>query len=191
MVRSRVNVFICSLLSIFYFSKSTAQECDFTITIPADITICEPSQMVLDGSISGDYFSFEWNGSDGFFSNTNLTPTTFVSSTTSYTLEVVSLPTSNLIFNGDFESGNIGFTSDYALSTPGYTCPSGNQVWGSLGCEGVYLVGPDASLTHTAFPPCMDHTGGGGNMMMVNGAPSLQQVWCQTINVMPNTDYIF
>lgn len=190
MDRSWVNVFICILFSIFYFSKSTAQECDFTITIPTDITICEPSQILLNGVISGDYFSFEWNGSDGFYTNTNLTPTTFVSSTTTYTLEVVSLPTSNLIFNGDFESGNIGFTSDYALSTPGYTCPSGNQVWGSLGCEGVYLVGPDASLTHSAFPPCMDHTGG-GNMMMINGAPSLQQVWCQTINVMPNTDYIF
>jgi CHU_C Type IX secretion signal domain len=190
MVRSRVNVFICSLFSIFYFSKSIAQECDFTITIPADITICEPSQIVLDGAISGDYFSFEWNGSDGFFTNSNLTPTTLVSLTTTYTLEVVSLPTSNLIFNGDFESGNSGFTSDYALSTPGYTCPSGNQVWGSLGCEGVYLVGPDASLTHSAFPPCMDHSGS-GNMMMINGAPSLQQVWCQSINVVPNTDYIF
>lgn len=190
MVRSRVNVFIYSLFSIFYFSKSNAQECDFTITIPADITICEPSQIVLDGAISGDYFSFEWNGSDGFFTNSNLAPTTLVSSTTTYTLEVVSLPMSNLIYNGDFESGNSGFTSDYALSTPGYTCPSGNQVWGSLGCEGVYLVGPDASLTHSAFPPCMDHSGV-GNMMMINGAPSLQQVWCQTINVVPNTDYIF
>ena len=28
-------------------------------------------------------------------------------------------------------------------------------------------------------------------MMMLNGASSLQELWCQTIAVMPNTDYVF
>ena len=190
MFRTWIYIKFCTLFLLFYSSILDAQNCNFTITVPSDITLCEPSQVLLDGAIFGDYFSHEWNGSNGYLNTTNLTPTTFVSETTTFTLEVVSLPLVNIIFNGDFEFGNTGFTSDYALSTPGYTCPSGNQVWGSLGCEGVYIIGTNPSLTHAAFPPCMDHTNGGSNMMMVNGAPSLQQVWCQTINVNPGTDYI-
>ncbi len=178
------------LLPLFYSSISTAQECDFSISVPNDVTLCGPSQLLLNGVISGDYFSFEWIGSNGYINKTNLTPSTFVTGTTTFTLKAKSLPTENLIINGDFESGNTGFTSSYALSTPGYTCPSGNEVYGTLGCEGVYVIGTDPSLTHTAFPPCTDHSGS-GNMMMVNGAPSLQQVWCQTINVNPGTEYIF
>ena len=87
--------------------------------------------------------------------------------------------------------GNTGFTTQYAHSDPIVTCGSGNHVFEPLGCEGTYLVVDDPSTTHAAFSNCNDHTSGSGNMMFVNGANSLSEIWCQTVNVTPNTDYAF
>jgi gliding motility-associated-like protein len=39
---------------------------------------------------------------------------------------------------------------------------------------------------------CHDHTSGTGNMMMINGSPTLgAKVWSQTVSVQPNTNYNF
>ena len=173
-------IFVIVLIGL----KGFSQDCGFTITVPQDITICEESDILLDGAISGTYFGFEWNGTDGFFENVDLTPTVTVSQTTTYTLTAFSNPTTNLITNGDFSGGNSGFTTQYSYmpDLPGST----TELWS----EGTYSVVSNPNNVHTNFDPCADHTGG-GNMMVVNGASSLAQVWCQTVAVMPNTTYIF
>lgn len=178
------------LILFIILGNLRAQNCNFNITVPQDITICSPDDVLLAGDLTGNYVGFEWSGTDGYFDDINLTPLVFIANTTTYKLKAFSLPTTNLIINGDFEAGASGFTTDYTLSFPGYTCPSGNHIFGLLGCEGVYYVGPSSGSTHIAFANCFDHTGG-GNMMMVNGAASLQQVWCQNVAVMPNKRYIF
>ncbi|MBK8699322.1 MAG: hypothetical protein IPN29_07150 [Saprospiraceae bacterium] len=177
------------LLLLATMGHVNAQNCGFTISVPEDVTLCDENFVNLSGEISGPYLGFHWAGSNGYYNDVNLTPTVFVAETTTYTLAANYISTTNLINNGDFESGNTGFTSDYTLTYPGYTCPSGNQVWGLLGCEGTYFVGPSSSAMHTNFANCTPH--GGSNMLMLNGAPTLQQLWCQTIAVMPNTDYVF
>lgn len=95
----------------------------------------------------------------------------------------LSLPTTaqaNLIFNGDFELGNTGFTTQYIL----------NNATGVP--EGVYSILQNPSTWHPLAANYGDHTTGNGLMMAVNGAtqPGLI-VWSQTVSVIPNTVYTF
>jgi gliding motility-associated-like protein len=105
-------------------------------------------------------------------------------STTSYQLIAYRTGTSNLVQNGNFEAGNTGFFTDYAVGTGG--------AYGLLTQEGTYGVGKNPHLLHTDFPACTDHTTRTGNMMVVNGAsqPNVN-IWCQTVTVAPNTEYMF
>jgi len=85
----------------------------------------------------------------------------------------------NLVVNGDFSAGNTGFTSDYTYTTNGFP-------------EGMYGVGPNPAVWLPNAPPCIDHTSGSGNMLMINGAQQADvNVWSQTVTVSPNTDYAF
>jgi hypothetical protein len=94
-----------------------------------------------------------------------------------------------LVTNGDFSLGNVGFTTSY-----GYVIdtPAPDELWP----EGLYGVGPNAHSYHPLFWG-YDHTTGSGtgndNFMIVNGSPMNPQitVWQQIVPVLPNTDYYF
>ena len=86
----------------------------------------------------------------------------------------------NIIFNGDFELGNVGFTSNYTYNAT------------SLWNESTYMVGLSPQTYHANFFNCSDHTTGTGKHMIVNGAvtPNIT-IWQQNIQIVPNTNYIF
>ncbi|MBW7866919.1 MAG: gliding motility-associated C-terminal domain-containing protein [Brumimicrobium sp.] len=91
----------------------------------------------------------------------------------------------NLIFNGDFELGNTGFTTQY-YNPPGDACTG----------QGTYLVNTYSS--NGWFAGCGDHTSGSGNMMIIDADCLTGQTgsvgykfWCQTVPILPNTDYYF
>jgi gliding motility-associated-like protein len=85
----------------------------------------------------------------------------------------------NLITNGNFSSGNSGFTSQYNFANSNVT-------------EGQYFVGTNPRNWNSSLSACGDHTSGNGNMMMVNGSPVPDvNVWRQTVTVTPNTNYAF
>jgi hypothetical protein len=88
----------------------------------------------------------------------------------------------NLVYNNDFNFGNVGFTSQY-----GYCPTSGFCMYG----DGNYTVYNNPNELHNGFVGS-DHTTGTGNFLFVNGhsIPGTS-VWNQTINVEPNTDYEF
>ena len=86
----------------------------------------------------------------------------------------------NIIINGDFEQGGVGFTSDYTNGCSGVLNP------------GKYCVNSNPKSSHGGFSTCGDHTSGTGNMMVVNAATTAGvSVWCQTVTVEPATDYEF
>jgi hypothetical protein len=112
----------------------------------------------------------------------------------------------NLVVNGDFEAGSVGFTSGY---TQHCLCPapgcSGRDVEGTgYSNAGEYCVGSDV---HRDFHCCLpadqpfnviptnftDHTPGAGNRaLLVDGACTAGvPVWSQTVTVQPNTNYYF
>lgn len=90
----------------------------------------------------------------------------------------------NLVVNGAFSSGNTGFSSDLDYVTGIFTCP--------LCPENTYTIGANAIFYHSDFIGS-DHTNPPtGNFFIANGpGQSGSQVWCQSITVQPNTDYVF
>ncbi|MEZ4955056.1 MAG: hypothetical protein R2825_15930 [Saprospiraceae bacterium] len=84
-----------------------------------DIYICSPGQNVtLNGSVGGPFSGVSWDPPFGMSDPNSLNPQVFVSSTTTFTLTANGQgATSNLIFNGDFELGDVGFSSSYIPGT--------------------------------------------------------------------------
>ncbi|RYZ32327.1 MAG: PKD domain-containing protein, partial [Sphingobacteriales bacterium] len=145
------------------------------ILITRDTALCAPGPIQLR---SQPALSFCWSPS-AFLDNPN-SPNPISNSPTdityTYTAEVVG---NNLITNGNFSTGNTGFTSAYNYTAFNTT-------------EGEYYVGANPQSWNVALSGCGDHTTGSGNMMLVNGAPASDvQVWTQTISVTPNTNYAF
>jgi hypothetical protein len=85
----------------------------------------------------------------------------------------------NLIGNGDFEAGDVGFTSDY-------------QSAAMDGGPGFYSVVTDPRNFNIDATSYGDHTSGSGFMLAVDGAMMPDQVvWSETVSVTPNTRYTF
>ena len=81
----------------------------------------------------------------------------------------------NLIYNGDFELGDVGFTSDYGQ----FPMMAGGYVVDTLPSD----YNPD----HDG----VDHTTGSGNMLIVDGSEdSDDDVWCQKIIVEEDVEYV-
>lgn len=159
-----------------------AQSCPITLSAGPDIGLCAPGgTTTLQGSLSGPYLSYNWTPTTGLVNPNSLTPTAIVTQTTTYTLSASAMDTfTNLVVNGDFQMGNTGFTSDHVY----------NPI--ELYLPGTYAIVESPTVVNSNFPPCDDHSPGIGNMMIINGSTTPNQnVWCQTISVTPNTDYVF
>ena len=89
------------------------------------------------------------------------------------------------IENGSFENGNTGFTSslDYVTFFP-FLC--------TLCPENSYAIGNNAALFHNGFSG-NDHTNPPTGDFFIANAPGVAgtAVWCQTIDVLPQTTYTF
>lgn len=87
----------------------------------------------------------------------------------------------NLIYNGDFSKGNIGFSSDYKLGTIDYFN------------EGYYAITTNPQLYHPGFIKCTDHTNDNAGLMMVFDSYTIPNkvIWTQTISIKPYRIYEF
>ncbi|MHC4740515.1 MAG: PEP-CTERM sorting domain-containing protein [Planctomycetota bacterium] len=93
---------------------------------------------------------------------------------------VSSLAKANLVTNGDFELGNVGFATGY-LYHPTSIIPAGT-----------YAIDTNPSNVHHRFASYSDHTSGTGNMMIVNGhETSNVTLWQESVSVFSNTEYVF
>ncbi|MDX9750245.1 MAG: gliding motility-associated C-terminal domain-containing protein [Flavobacteriales bacterium] len=152
-------------------------QCTGSIDLGPDTTLCAGDSLVLDAGEG--FLTYNWNngaGSEQLFTATATGLYTCVAGLVDTTI--------NLVVNGDFSAGATGFSSGYVPGTGGE--------WGLLTNEGEYAVVANGADAHNNFAPCADHTGGGSNMLVVNGAGQANvPIWCQTINVVPGTDYAF
>ena len=106
-----------------------------------DVSICSGDNIVLNAQ-GGDVYN--WSPVTGLNGASGSSPTANPNDTTTYTVTVTN-QSSNAIYNGNFEMGNIGFTSDYGYNDTG---------WLSFGQN---CVGFDASMAHPNFSGS-DHT---------------------------------
>ncbi|WP_299477860.1 VPLPA-CTERM sorting domain-containing protein [uncultured Roseibium sp.] len=87
--------------------------------------------------------------------------------------------TIDLVSNGYFEAGNIGFNSEHTFVT-------------SNSPAGQYTVGTDPKAFNGNFSSFGDKTSGSGNMMIINGSTSVGTVaWEQTVGVTAGQTYEF
>lgn len=157
--------------------------CTATIDAGSDQTVCSAGATAnLAVAINGNARSIEWTPAAMVNDPKSSTPIATVNTTTTFSVTVSALSDQNLIVNGDFEQGDVGFTSDYIRGT------GGNN--GLLTSEGQYEVDDNPRDTHRRFANCGDHTGN-GNMMVINASGNTDNIWCQNVTVTPDTDYDF
>ncbi len=144
------------------------------------LLLCDPTN-VVQLSTEPNKFTYNWKPSSSLDNPSIHNPTAFPVISTLYVVESIdAIIGDNLIRNPDFSEGNIGFESEYPFSERIFT-------------QGLYGVTDSAAkLNGIFFTNCPDRTDGSGLMMVVDGAPTPGlKVWCQTIDVKPNTQYAF
>ena len=96
-----------------------------------------------------------------------------------------------LVVNGNFDQGNVGFTSP-PIGTQRYIyVPDSANYRRELYSPGRYGIGKNANFYHDLYWG-HDHTTGNGNFMVVHGyAFAIPILWQETIPVTPNTNYYF
>ncbi|MEO8887329.1 MAG: hypothetical protein ABI367_14795 [Mucilaginibacter sp.] len=151
---------------------------------PATINVsaCGTSTVLTATGIPSGYSGLIWNdGSTG----SSLT----VNASGDYWWQVTG---ASVVTNGNFSSGNTGFTSQYTYRAVGDGGSTG--CCGVLSAEGAYAVNSNPRNTHSSFGSFFDHTSGtnSGSMLIVNGSATANVVvWKQNITVIANTDYVF
>lgn len=169
----------------YYFFSAPLLQCDVEVDAGPDTSICFPGgELMLMGMVTGNAVIYEWSPASGLDNPMILNPTADITGPITYTLKAwgIDPESPNLVVNGSFDSGNVGFTSDYTYIPNN----AGNE---ELEPEGTYTVLHNPSLVHFGFEPCADHSPVGNNMMIINGSSELQNVWCQSVNVEVNAWY--
>ena len=169
---------ITALMMCSFFVSWTQCSGIDTINLGVDTTICTGDFLTLDAGAGYNYYSWSTNES---------TQTINVSNNGTYSV-TAGFKGSNLVLNGDFQGGTTAaannFTTDYIPGTGGS--------WGLLSTGGQYAIATNPNATHSNFSVCGDHTTGTTNMFIANGAWTANTiVWSQTVNVLPNTNYLF
>src|SRR5687767_2785577 len=84
-----------------------------------------------------------------------------------------------LVVNGDFSQGNVGFQTTYTFST--FAWPDYYGIANSS-------INPNPG----SWMNCGDHTGGGNYMWADASSNNFNMpIWEETIAVLPNTNYVF
>lgn len=184
------SIFTTAIAALMLLGASArAQQCVTINNLPDTINACKNTQVTLNPTVTAtgqlNTIDTTWSPGVGLSNPNIINPVVSVGTTsTNYVLTVQALTPFNSVNNGNFSAGNTGFTTAYTVGAGG--------TWGPLSNEGTYMVTTNPNLAHTNFASFADHTGGGGQMMVVNGSSIANtNVWCQTITVQPNSFYDF
>ena len=156
----------------------------FLSVSPSDTSVCPNSNLQI--SVSGGNGNYNWSAIPvdptlTLALNDSISVSPVLN--TIYTVATNDLNI-NLLYNGTFEDGNIGFYSGYTSLFPSNT----------IGIQAAYGITVNASFWDSIFSPCVDHTYGNGigKMMVLDGAVSGNNpFWKQTIAVEKNKNYTF
>ena len=163
----------------------TAANCDSTVTLTVYASASPTLAHTPDTVVNSVPVILRASGADRLIwtdanaDTLGLGGTLIVSPTATTTYYVTGINNNgNLVVNGDFEQGNTGFTTAYSYVNDGsyghyYIAHENHEMW-------------SWDTGDTIF----DHTTGNGQWMMVD-AYNGRNVWSQTVNVTPNTNYEF
>ncbi len=148
----------------------------FELSAGADSSVCKGSPVQLNATVAMD--TYDWSPATGLDNPKIQNPVATPAQTTTYTLTATRKGV-ELINNGDFSKGNVGFMSQYPTGTTGF---------------GTYNVTTNPTLFNGLWKIPLDHSPSADNlMMMIDGSVQspVRYFWRQTVQVEPNTDYRF
>lgn len=185
--RKPTSTLLLTLLFLMGFLTIGAQtRCD-SVLLTHDTTITVGNTVTLRAH---NLFDYQWLPASAFNNPADSFQTVSPTATTTYYITGHYI-SDNVVTNGNFESGNIGFVTDYNYSNTVSTYGWGTAI---IGDANSYTINTSSANVHSHFAtyPCTDHTSGSGQCMFVNGSGTPNTcVWQQTIQTTPNTDYIF
>ena len=156
-------------------------------SVSPDTTICKGTSVQLNASGAQLY---SWSPGNTLSDSTKSNPIATPATTTTYTVTGY-VSTGNLVVNGDFQQGNVGFSSSYTYISPAANFATSGHNQG-LVPEGDYAVDSNANNYHPSFFGHDHNNPPHGKFMIVNGAPNANVVvWSETVSVIPNTTYFF
>jgi hypothetical protein len=179
----RLFTTLCVLFFLLFDVHDLAAQCP-TGDAGSNQQICAGGSVQIGPALLFPNSAYSWSPQTGL-SNPNIAnPVASPTTTTTYTLTVSSAtPTgSNLLINGDFGLGNFGFTG-----SPWYTYipPYGTS------SAGHYTITSSPSNVASNFCSTTDEDGN-NSMLVVDGSVKAGSIfWAETVNVTPNTNYIF
>ncbi|MBP3253451.1 MAG: gliding motility-associated C-terminal domain-containing protein [Bacteroidales bacterium] len=151
--------------------------CNVTVSVDKELVniSSEPVTYTLTADMEADYYLWS-TGQTGKTIEVELLP-----NTTKYvSVQARRFSEENLIENGDFEQGNVGFESDYIYEED-------LEEW-TLLMYGHYTITEDASQLKDVWDDCQN----GGKFMLIDGTNiDAQAFWKYSLSVQPNTEYIF
>ncbi|MBC7642292.1 MAG: SprB repeat-containing protein, partial [Flavobacterium sp.] len=171
--------------TVFANNIIIAQPANPLVVSPTQHT-CPNNTLNLTASAPGAS-SYSWTATpaDATLTNPNLqNQTVSPAVSTVYNVIATTTKTQQLLFNGDFTLGNIGFTSDYLYINPTNTTAA----------QTAYGVVTNPNSWESTFTTCGDHTTGTGRMMVVDGSTGNagnNKLWSQTIPVNAGQNYTF
>lgn len=177
-----MNKILLSITLLLIFEISALAQCPISATATVDLTtICSPGgTVILSGSSSATpiYDDF-WSSNTDNPNSANTTATVTAPTTFTYTAQYCD--NLNLIANGDFESGDADFFSDFAAAA------------GVIAFPGEYSVVVTPPIILGLAISCADLTPGPGDQMLLVNALNIsnQNGWCQDVTINPNSDYKF
>ena len=184
----KITVFFVQTMLVT-MALSAQNHCAAVVTL-RDTTIVPGETVTLQAH---NLFEYHWYPESAFNNPEDSIQTVSPTVTTDY-LVTGRYMSVNIVSNGDFEAGDVGFISDYQNGTP---TSNPNYHYGIIGAEGTFTINTSSANVHQDFGThvCLDHTyaNGTGHCMYVNGASGLNTiVWQEIIDdILPNTDYIF
>ena len=152
------------------------------------LTTCSDTTIQLGDSVllwatGADYI--HWTSDDYLTQTDELSYYAKPKVTTTYTVTGYNLASgkgANVVYNGNFDDGNVGFYTDCKFFTP-YTSP---------GSQGTYTIADNVQGFWKQHVPSVSAYGGTGNMMILDGKTTAHSiVWQQTVHVKPHTYYAF
>ena len=176
MTRSKLLVLI--FLNLVFLAVGHSQGgCNLNVDAGPDLILCKDESGNLNGMVSGDYDDYQWMPTTGLGNPFDLNTSVTVSQRTIYRL-VATGTGNNIIINGGFESGSL------APSTTTFSYVTVPNL--PLSPGGSYTIG--TSVNFQNIWGCSVH--GGTYALGYNGTNAAgSNIWCQTVNVNPNTDY--
>ncbi len=143
------------------------------------LVICQGESIQLQ--TTPNQISYNWSPNQNINNNTIYNPIVSPEESINYYVTVQPIPNVNLVYNGNFSAGNVGFESDYNYTT----VPTFQQ--------GYYAIFTSPTQFNGGFGDCDDHSNSTDELMFVaDGATILDEnVWCQDIAVVPGRTYDF